>query len=156
MFPCGRAVSCRFSCCFKGGANNLTFFLSGDTCSCFIRSHQAESQTHPPKSFVFTINFKATCIVFSLFIVVHFLVIVTRCNLTCFSALPTKQYWKCSLILTLFKCQRYYVNALQWCVTNIPACYYQVHNSTVNTKAMLRPTNGVAATRTQLQGIYCT
>ena len=46
--------------------------------------------------------------------------------------------------------------AFQWCVTNLLICYYQVHSSTVNTPAMLRPTDGEAATRTQLQGIHCT
>lgn len=33
---------------------------------------------------------------------------------------------------------------------------YQVHNSIVNTQATHRRTNGLAATRTRLQGIYGT
>lgn len=60
VFPCGLAVSRCLSRCFKGeGANSLTFLLSGDSCSCFIWSHQAESpQKRPPrKPFVIIMNF---------------------------------------------------------------------------------------------------
>lgn len=39
---------------------------------------------------------------------------------------------------------------------NVTVVYCQVRSSTVNTQAMLRPTSGVAATRTQLQGTCCT
>lgn len=37
---------------------------------------------------------------------------------------------------------------------NVRVVHCQVRSSTVNTRAMLRPTSGVAATRTQLQGTY--
>ncbi len=87
--PVGRRSVAASDVLSKGG-NDLTFLLSGNSCSCFIWSHQAESlQTLLLKTLIQWI-FKATSIVnvqncpFLCVFVVYLLVIVSSISLSAF------------------------------------------------------------------------